>query len=149
MIDLTTTTDDAVARLGDLDAVLSGLVTAGNASGATDLFEQFAAAAEAQGVSIDDLKSKLPQYAEALAGVDNAQGNATDSGSALLTVTDDAAQSAEDATEAWGRLKEAIKGLGSPLAAQRAAGQEFQEAIDAASASVKENGEGPRRSVRL
>ena len=57
MIDLTTTTDDA-ARLGDLDAVLSGLVTAGNASGATDLFEQFAAAAEAQGVSIDDLKSK-------------------------------------------------------------------------------------------
>lgn len=140
MIDLTTTTDDAAARLGDLDGVLAGLVASGNADQAATLFEEFAAAAEEQGVNIDALKTKLPGYSEALAGADNAQRNAVGSGAALATSTEDLATQAEKAEDALSALKDAIDGLGSPTAAARAANREFQAAIDAVSASIEENG---------
>ena len=140
MIDLTTTTDDAAARLADLDSVLVGLVNSGNTQGAARLLDQFTAAAKAQGVSVDDLMSKLPGYPEALAAVSAAQKDTAGSGSALVSATDQAAQSAEDAKKAWDDLKDAISGLGSPVAEQRAAERDFQQAIDDATASIKENG---------
>jgi TP901 family phage tail tape measure protein len=112
----------AAQRFKDIDTQLSGLVSGGSADEAARQFQQIADYAEDQGVSVDQLRSKLPQYAEALAGVDNAQKLTAGSGSQLTEATDDAAMSAEDATEAWNRLKDAIDGLGSAAAQQRAAG---------------------------
>lgn len=54
-----------------LDTSLSGLVTSGHADRASQMFDQLAAAAEKQGVSVDQLRSRLPQYGEALAGAAN------------------------------------------------------------------------------
>ncbi len=40
MIDLTTTTDEAAARMGDLDGVLAGMVSSGNGEEAAALFSR-------------------------------------------------------------------------------------------------------------
>lgn len=141
MIDLTTTTDDAAARLGDLDGVLSGLVSSGNADQAATLFTEFAAAAAAQGISVDQLSSKLPMYGEALAGVTTAQAGAaagaTDVAGGFLTAAD-AAFEASGGTEAWAADLEA---LNSPMLTARDAARQFEQAVDDASDAVKENGE--------
>ena len=141
MLDMTTSTDDAAARLGDLDAVLSGLVSGGNAAEADKLFAQFAAAAKESGVSVEDLKSKLPGYTEALAGVGNAAGGAATAADELADETAGAGKAAEAAAEAITGAVDAIKAFGSAASASRSAESEFQAAIDDASASIKENGE--------
>ena len=133
MLDLTTSTDDAAARLGDLDKVLAGLVSGGNADKASGLFDQFAKAAAAQGISVDELKAKLPGYAEALAGASNAAGELADE-------TYGAAEAAKQAEEDISSVVDAIKEFGSAASASRSAESDFQAAIDDASASIKENG---------
>lgn len=134
MLDMTTTTDDAAARLGELDAVLSGLVAGGSADEATRVFDQFAAAAQAQGISVDELKTKLPGYSEALAA-------AARESAGLSTEVDAVAAAAEASAEAITGAVDAIKEFGSAASASRSAESEFQAAIDDASASIKENGE--------
>ncbi len=141
MIDLTTTTDEAAARMGDLDGVLAGMVSGGNVEGAAALFSQFAAAAAEQGVSIDQLNGKLPVYGEALAGLSIAQGSAAagaaETAGGFLTAAD-AAFEAAGGTEAWAADLEA---LNSPMLTARDAARQFEQAVDDASDAVKENGE--------
>ena len=120
----------AEERFKELDQTLAGLTSSGAGPQAARIFNDIASAAAEQGVTVDELKAKLPQYSEALAGIANAATTtATDQGK-LTDATDAVAQSAEDAQKALDDLRGAIEGLGSPLAAQRAAEREFQQAID-------------------
>lgn len=132
---------NASAALEDLDGVLSGLVSSGNADQAAALFAEFAAAAAAQGVSVDQLSGKLPMYGEALAGVTLAQSGAAagadDVAGGFLTAAD-AAFEAAGGTEAWAADLEA---LNSPMLTARDAARQFEQAVDDASDAVKENGE--------
>lgn len=130
----------AKERLTELDTALSGLVSGGSGAEAARIFDDIARAASEQGITVDQLKAKLPQYAEALAGVDNAARLTATSQGTMTTATDQLDAAADEAKQALSDLRVAIEGLGSPLAAQRAAESAFQAAIDAASASVKENG---------
>lgn len=132
-------------RLAELDGTLAQLASGGDIEGAKASFQAIADVAERQGVSVEELLRKLPQYRDALAGVDNAQSAAADSGSTLTQATDDAKTSAEEASDAWDRLKSAIDGLGSPIAQQRAANRDFQaslrgvdDALDALRESYKQ-----------
>ena len=136
------TNDISVAsnRLREIDATLASMVQSGAATQAADLFKDLTTQAASQGVSVDELKAKMPGYAEALAGVSNAAANSVQPQSEMAESTDKIKKAADDAKDALDALHEAISGLGSPLAAQRAAGRDFQEAIDKAAASVKENG---------
>jgi TP901 family phage tail tape measure protein len=130
----------AKERLAELDQTLSGLVGSGSGEQAQRIFDDIARAASEQGISVDELKAKLPQYAEALAGVSNAAANAAPAQTDLAEATDAVEQSAEEAEKALSDLRSAIEGLGSSAAQQRAAQRDFEAAIDDATASVKENG---------
>jgi len=140
MLDMTTSTDDAAARLGDLDAVLSGLVSGGNAAEADKLFAQFAAAAKESGVSVEDLKSKLPGYTEALAGVGNAAGGAATAADELAESTYASAKAARDAADGTATWAEELDQINSPILDARDAARQFEQAVDDASGALKDNG---------
>jgi TP901 family phage tail tape measure protein len=54
-----------VQRIKDLDTALAGLVNNGGATQAKIAFEGLAAAAARQGVSVDELRARFPEYAKA------------------------------------------------------------------------------------
>lgn len=140
MLDMTTTTDDAAARLGDLDAVLSGLVSGGNAAEADKLFAQFAAAAKESGVSVEDLKSKLPGYTESLAAAGNAAGGAATAADDLAESTYTSAKAARDAADGTATWAEELDQINSPILDARDAARQFEQAVDDASGALKDNG---------
>lgn len=141
MLDMTTTTDDAAARLGDLDAVLSGLVSGGNAAEADKLFAQFAAAAKESGVSVEDLKSKLPGYTESLAAAGNAARGTASAADDLAESTYTSAKAARDAADGTATWAEELDQINSPILDARDAARQFEQAVDDASGALKDNGE--------
>jgi len=140
MLDLTTSTDDAAARLGDLDAVLSGLVSGGNAAEADKLFAQFAAAAKESGVSVEDLKSKLPGYTESLAAAGNAARGTASAADDLAESTYTSAKAARDAADGTATWAEELDQINSPILDARDAARQFEQAVDDASGALKDNG---------
>lgn len=104
------TNDISIAgdRLKEIDTTLSGMVSSGAAKNAADLFRELATEAQKQGVSVDELKAKFPQYAEALAAVTNAATGATAPTAALADTTGDLKVSAEDAAQAQIDLAQSI-----------------------------------------
>lgn len=131
----------AAQRFTDLDTSLAGLVSSGNGEEAARQFQQIADYAVAQGYSLDQVTAKFPLYAEGLAGVSNAQSTAAagagEVAGGFLTAAD-AAFEAAGGTEAWAADLEA---LNSPMLTARDAARQFEQAVDDASAAVKENGE--------
>lgn len=140
MLDMTTSTDDAAARLGDLDAVLSGLVSGGNAAEADKLFAQFAAAAKESGVSVEDLKSKLPGYTESLAAAGNAARGTASAADDLAESTYTSAKAARDAADGTATWAEELDQINSPILDARDAARQFEQAVDDASGALKDNG---------
>ena len=127
-------------RLSELDQALAGLVATGAGDQAAAMFNQFADAAAEQGVSVEQLKSKLPGYASALSAVDASATEAAGSSGELASATEDLDAKAKAADDALKNLKDAIDGLGSAAAQQRAAERDFQAAIDDTSAAIEKNG---------
>jgi len=93
--------------LGDsfkrVDETLASLVTGGKADDAKKVFDRLKSSADAQGISVDELKKKFPEYADALQKADAESKNAAASGDkaagAIGGLNDKAAmakQSAED-----------------------------------------------------
>lgn len=121
---------NAGAALKDLDGVLSGLVSSGNAEEADRLFRQFAEASGLSGDAAAKLMTKLPGYDGLLAGVNNSAKLAAGSSGDLAESTEDLKTQAEEADDALSALKDAIDGLGSPAAQARAAQRDFQSAIN-------------------
>ena len=143
---LESTASQAADALKMVDQTLASIY-AQNPGEAKNQFMAVAKAAAEQGISLDQLMSKLPQYEGAIAAAGNASKLAGDkaAGSAqgmstLAGGVDEAAMSAEDAQKAIDDLVGALADLGSQLLGQRGSARDFQAAIDAATASVKENG---------
>jgi TP901 family phage tail tape measure protein len=127
-------------RLTDLDASLAQLVQGGNGSKAADVMAAIQSEAQKQGISVDQLKAKFPQYAEALAAVTNQAGPAKDATAALSTAQDDAAQSAQDAAKANDALLQSLTAYANLVLGARDAARQYEQAVDAADAALKENG---------
>lgn len=123
----------ATARLEELDSTLASMVSSGDAEGAARMMSDIEAAARAQGVSVDELKAKFPQYAEAVA----AAGNQSKQAGADVAGMGDDMEAAEKATE---DLAKAIKGLGDALLSQEASQDAYEASLDAMAESITENG---------
>ncbi len=113
----------AADRLTDVDKALAGLVTGGKAEKAAQVMASITEAAKAQNISVDDLKRKFPQYAEALAVANSATKEAVTSGKAAADQAQEIAQNYDAATKAFLNYGNAISGS---LDAQVA----FRQAID-------------------
>jgi TP901 family phage tail tape measure protein len=86
-----------------LDQGLAGLVSGGKTDDAAKAFDKIKASADAQGVSVDDLKAKFPEYNDALAAAEAAAKTAGEGGDKAAAgikaaggAAADAAPSAED-----------------------------------------------------
>lgn len=112
---------------------LASLVQSGNADRAAAIFDQIAVKAKESGYSVDQLKSLMPPYAEALAAAD-VQGQTT--AGTLNQIADEARGAQVDISA----LSEAIKGFGGAALNAEAAESAFQAAIDDASSAVAKNG---------
>lgn len=97
--------------LGDsfkrIDETMAGLVAGGSASDAAKIFDTLKSAADRQGISVDELKKKFPEYADALQKADAESKSLAASGdkaSGSIGAVDKAAaaakQSAEDIAKA-------------------------------------------------
>ena len=123
----------AKGKITEIDAALAKLVGDGNTDKAAATFKALSDEAQRQGISVDDLKKKFPQYTEALAGATSATVEATDSVADYAT----AAQTAVDATKAF---SDSIKGVARPLLDERDAARQVETSIDAVSKALKDNG---------
>lgn len=162
----------AAASLRDTDQALSQLVSAGQTEIAGDAFDRLAAGAKAGGYSVDDLRAKLPQYTDALAGVDAqaklnaASGKLLADGTKVLadgttiaadgtTVMTEAMKEAAETAEKWRtKLMDLAGGFVAPLSAytetldaKKAAEQAAAEATADATKSGKDSWEDYAKDV--
>ena len=123
----------ATERLKELDSTLATMVSSGDADGAARMMSDIEAAARAQGVSVDELRAKFPQYAEAVAAAGNQSKLA---GDGMAGMGDDAAT----AEQAVSDLSDAVRGLGDTLLQQEASQDAYEASLDSMAESIKENG---------
>jgi TP901 family phage tail tape measure protein len=144
-----------------LDQGLADLVSGGSAGEAAKSFEQIKKTAEEQGVSVEELAKKFPQYADALKAAEAASKTAAAEGKNLDGSLTDVGAAAEVAAERAEEIEKALEEIG--LAADgtvtdlvkftdalinagllqlsaRDAARGFEAAIDAMAESLKENG---------
>jgi TP901 family phage tail tape measure protein len=95
-----------------LDTGLAEMVSSGNAEGAAKNFEQIKTAAENQGVSIEDLKKKFPEYADALKDAEASQITAAAGGDKVKASLDGAGTAAEDAAVKAEEVQKALEDVG-------------------------------------
>ena len=132
----------AKGKITEIDAALAKLVGDGNTDKAAATFKALSDEAQRQGISVDDLKKKFPQYTEALAGATSATVEATDSVADYAT----AAQTAVDATKAF---SDSIKGVAQPLLDERDAARQVETSIDAVSKALNPDETDPGYIVAL
>ncbi|MFD5675621.1 phage tail tape measure protein [Streptomyces sp. NPDC127040] len=123
-----------------LDESLASLVQSGNPDLAAKGFARMAAEAEAQGTSTEKLKTLLPQYGNALLGVDTQTKLAADSQGKLAGATALTADQIADTRTATEKLKEALDALNGVAisAAEKEIG--FRASLQELTETVKENG---------
>jgi len=95
-----------------LDQGLAGLVSGGKADDAAKAFDKIKESADAQGVSVDDLKAKFPQYADAIAGAEAATKTAAAEGKNLDGSLTAAGASAEAAAKQSEEIEKALEDVG-------------------------------------
>lgn len=144
-------TADAFKRL---DSGLAELVAGGSTDDAEKAFAKIQEAAAAQGVSVEDLATKFPDYADALkqaaADAENAADGAdkfTDAAGASVPVTEEMATalaevgvSADGTIADLAKFTDALFDAGLLQMSARDAARGLEEAIDAVAESAKENG---------
>lgn len=144
-----------------LDKGLADLVSGGKSADAAKSFEQIKKAAEDQGVSIEQLKEKFPQYADALKAAEaaaktaaaegkNVDGSLTDAGNAA-EVAAKQTEAVEKALEEVGlsaggavtdidKFTQSLFNAGLLSLSSSGAAIQYQAAIDAVTDSVTKNG---------
>lgn len=130
-----------------IDEALASLVSSGNITGAAAAFDQIAAAAARQGLTIEEVQSLLPGY---ISNLGTAQASAAAAGEggekgaegnkALATGLDSAAESAQKAENALKGYIAALFLMPNLTLGVRDAQRGVQAAMDDATASIKENG---------
>jgi TP901 family phage tail tape measure protein len=125
--------------VSSLDGALADMVRAGNADQAKAALDRMLSGIKDQGV-VDEVRGKFEQYQAALDETAVAGASATDGAKDVASATDGAASSAKaaaDATKAWA---DELAGIANPLLDARSAARDFEQAIDDASAALKDNG---------
>ncbi len=124
-------------RIGSIDAALSQLVQSGHGDEARAIFDKLNEAARKQGISTQDLIAGLPQYSEALAGVNSQQSQVANSSDAVATGFDALGDSLakvktplDAVSKVFGILIDKDRGV-----------LDFAEAQDKLSDSLKKNGD--------
>lgn len=95
-----------------IDQGLADLVSGGKAEDAAKSFDQIREAAEAQGVPVDELVKKFPQYADALKEAEAAAKTAAAEGKNLDGSLSDAGQAASDAAKQSEEIEKALEDVG-------------------------------------
>jgi TP901 family phage tail tape measure protein len=146
---------------GRIDQGLADLVTGGNADDAAKAFEQIKKTAEGQGVSVEELAKKFPQYADALAAAEaeakkaaaegkNVEGSIEGVGTAaevaaaqaeeIQKALEDIGLAADGTVTDLVKFTDALINAGLLQLSARDAARGFEEAIDAMSESLANNG---------
>ena len=120
----------AKQRLSELDSALAGMVSAGNAEQATAAFNALGREAARQGISVDELKKKFPQYAEAVAGAADAADSSGSSQRGLSDNLQKVQDSAEEARDAVDKYIQSMQDAGLVVLDVRSANREFEQSLD-------------------
>ena len=95
-----------------LDTGLADMVSSGNAEGAAKNFDTIKKAAENQGISIEDLKKKFPEYADALEAAEASQVTAAAGGDKVKDSLEGAGTAAETAAAQAEEIETALADVG-------------------------------------
>ncbi|SEN90058.1 hypothetical protein, partial [Nonomuraea pusilla] len=125
--------DTGRQRLENFDKTLTSMVQSGNSQQAAALFNELAKQAGLAGGDVDKLRALLPGYSSAAAA---AQQATAPTGDALK----DLGNSADGAATNVDTLRSAISQLTSLTSTAMQAEINYKRAVDAAAASIKENG---------
>ncbi|MFC0629406.1 hypothetical protein, partial [Kribbella deserti] len=138
---------EAKARVEEMDNALADLVAGGNAESAAKAFDFLAQTAATQGVEVEQLKAKFPEYSSALnsAAVDAqaAGAAATDAGGAAKVLAgglDTAGDAAEKAQKHLDGYIKTLLGMPGLMLSVRDAQRGVQAAIDDATDAIADNG---------
>lgn len=127
-------------RFVGVDQALASMVAGGNIDQARAAFEVIRAEAEAQGISIEDLRAKFPEYVDALVGAKNTADGTADAQEGMRVSTENTTFAVEDQTAALATLVEAQAKLAGIVLSERDAQRNLEAAYDAVTESIKENG---------
>jgi TP901 family phage tail tape measure protein len=135
-VDLTEARD----QVNSLDEALAGLVSAGSPDVAAEAFKRMAVEAEAQGTSTEKLRTLLPQYSEALSGLDTSQklaaGGQKELGDAAAMTADEMKDQRSEAE----KLTDALKTLNGINISSAEAEIGFRKSLADLTGAVKDNG---------
>ena len=143
------------------DQALADLVNSGNAETAAESFEKISAAAERNGVSVEELATIFPQYGDALRQAEADAKLAADGADGATVAIEDQAAAAEEAAAASKEMQKALAEIG--VSAQgtvsdltdftnslvsaglltlstRDSARQYEASLDALTASIAENG---------
>lgn len=127
-------------RFVGVDQSLAGMVQGGHIDQARAAFEVIRGEAEAQGISLDELRAKFPEYVDALVGAKSATGDAASAQEEMRVSTADTTYTVEDQTKALSDLVDAQSTLAGIALSVRDAQRNLEEATDAVTDSITENG---------
>lgn len=125
---------EAIDQFDAIGQSLASMVQAGNAEKAGEIFSDLANHWTAAGGSVDDLRSHLPAYVDALADVDTEQQLAAVSSEGLTDRLNTATGATEELTEAQLAYLDAIA---SSDAAFVGLGRAYDDTVDAAKAAAQ------------
>lgn len=133
--------NDMQAGISAIDEALAGLVGSGEIELATASFTGLAREWEASGANVDELREKLPLYADALAGVDVQQRIATDSAAAETAAMEDLDAAIDAASEALSAYAEQQQRATDPVFAMISALEDVDAAQSGYNGAVEEFGQ--------
>lgn len=131
---------EVLADLKSIDSALTGLVKSGKADQAADQFKALNEQAIAGGAGVDQLAKHLPGYTDAVAEAGSVSGSTVVQVKDLAHGMESQGQSAASAAKDQDELNKSLTDYANTLLGLRGDQRSFEEAIDAASASVKTNG---------
>lgn len=117
----------------ELDTALAGMASGGNLEAASQAFEQVKAAADEQGVSMEQLATLFPQYSSALRESGGASAETVGGVDLLTGALDEQAAAAKDVAASTMEMASAQLAAAGSLSG-------LEAAIDAATDSAKEHG---------
>jgi TP901 family phage tail tape measure protein len=127
-------------QLEALDQTLTNLQTSGHADAAAKIFREMADAAHSDGLSIEVLKKRFPQYTDAVAAATaetklgaNAQGDLASAAGGAATKLGEEKKSLSD-------LEKEIRTVTGLILGLRDSQRQYQQALDDAAAARKKNG---------
>jgi hypothetical protein len=123
-----------------LDTSFASLVKGGNIDAATTAYNEFISAGTKAGAPLDALEKKFPLYNAAVKQASGTTVEATAATKDLAVGLNGTFESAEDATKAQQALNDATTKYVNAALEARGDARGFQAALDAVTASLKENG---------